>query len=890
MKLKRLLGLVGIVGALQLTAGDVGMITQKTKMFYLAGNNSGFGILAKYAKSPSEIIVERTTSKPAGERLEPFCLIKVFAPNGDEVVSKVISGQKKTTEKYTLNIPAGKAGIWRFSVSGGRQNDDFTIKFPATGNWGIRGEMGMTVSKTMPQKMYLYLPETVKKVIMLTWGSKKEQPKMIYSGKTLGVTRKSRRYLTVEQNPPVGKVVTVDLTNCAGDAIAFDGVPGLLCPTEKAALILKGGTVEASGLITAGPLQARARKVMTAMKPADLKVQLNFPANIPADLKTPRLEALFYGKYGVLSSIDSTLAGQVLDPASPFYGANCDPATRKVRWDSFLNGGVLSPFDASGIASAVALPGKMNPGYNNQQLLNRGILSAFYHIASMQGDDILREGTLERNNYPMTHAFFSYNGALALPLFLLKDKLTPEQRKVWIEAVKAVGDKMVNFRAYESNQWSHVISGLFYAYLATGEKRFLKYAETYLNAFADGAFGPDSKYGQHPTGFYLEEYGPDGNYDHLSAFTMVNLYYKYKDLKDADPTLVKKLHDMIAKNLYFKSFYWVKQPNGDFVCPSSFNCRTLSLLAFPSYPGDYIAKAEFPLSLTRFRLTTRPGKSAYPASVFPHLANTDEWAMALIKEMVPRKGGAFKMRNFMGGWTSEVYDAYKLPECKSQGALPVDQPGKVWELPGQVAWNLNGIYGIVFWDVIGANKNKRLTGIFGGGPTFLYNKKSGAILCAMKNKTYNRVKGIDDLTFSCVYGFDNAGKLYYSGTRRSQMKWLKKDQVFQVESEIMKTGASVSWRYDLKSGRGMKISVAVPPGKLKESWVNLPLFFDKDTTIKPSPSGGYILSSNGASVNIGFDKSIKSVLSEKLPTPNYTIKALRIKLPPDGKVDISISL
>lgn len=890
MSIKRFLLSTGLLGALQLTAGDSSIITQKTKMFYLGGDNSGFGVLAKYAKSPSRIIVERTTAKPAHERLEPFCLIKVFSPDGDEAAAKIISGQTKETASYVVNIPSGKPGIWRFSISGGRNKDAFTIKFPSTKIWGIRGEMGMTVSSTMPQQMYLYLPETVKKIIMVTWGVKEPQPKLVYRGKVLGNTRKSRRYLTIENNPPAGKVVTVNLKDCSGDSIAFDGVPGLLCPSKQAALALKGGTVKASGLITAGPLQARARKVMTALTPADLKVKLNFPAKVPGDLKNPRLEALMYGKYGVLSSIDSTMANQVIDSASPFYGANCDPATRKVSWDCFLHEGVLSPFDASGIAGTVALPGKMNPGYDNPQLLNRAILAAFYHIASMQGDDVLREGTLERNNYPMTHAFFSYNGALAVPLHLLKEKLTPEQRKAWSEAVKAVGDKIVNFRAYESNQWSHVISGLFYTYLATGEKRFLEYSEIYLNAFADGAFGPNSKFGQHTTGFYLEEYGPDGNYDHLSAFTMVNLYYKYKELKDADPKLVIKLHDMIAKNLHFKSFYWVKQPNGDFVCPNSFNCRTLSLLAYPSYPGDYLAKAEFPLGLTRFKLTKRPGKSAYPASVFPHLANTDEWAMTLLKEMVPRGGSVFKMRNYMGSWAAEVYDGYKLPECKVKGTLPVDQPGKVWELPGQVAWNLNGIYGIVFWDVVGANKNKRLTGAFGGGPTFLYNKQSGAILCGMKNKTYNRVKGVKDLTFSCVYGFDNAGKLHYSGFRRSQMKWLKKDRIFQVDSEIMKTGAKVSWRYDIKSGKGLKISVSVTNGKFEETWVNLPLYFDKSSQLKPAPNGGYILTSNDIPVKIGFNKSLKSVISEKLPTPNYTIKALRIKLPPSGKADITFSL
>ena len=71
-------------------------------------------------------------------------------------------------------------------------------------------------------------------------------------------------------------------------------------------------------------------------------------------------------------------------------------------------------------------------------------------------------------------------------------------------------------------------------YLTTGNPRFLGIFEREMTAYVDNTYGPASKFGQHPAGFYLEEYGPDGNYDHLNFYCVCVCYYFYRDMKNAN--------------------------------------------------------------------------------------------------------------------------------------------------------------------------------------------------------------------------------------------------------------------------------------------------------------------------------------------------------------------
>lgn len=877
----------------------------RAKNHTLGGNVRGFGVLAEYAHGElREIEVERFTTvgvrtglrdfpeeSGRGEPLPDFCLLKVFDPSGRNVAICDLGGQKESRKTYKLSVPAGPAGIWRVSVLNGRNSDSFILNLPDTSVWGIRGEMALGLDSSLPQDMYLYLPEKVRTLIVECFGGGSAVPVLEYQGNELGRPKQQgRRCFAVMDNPPAGRTIQVKLEGCAGKAIVFDGVPGLLCPTPEAAEKLRGGTIMADGILTAGPLQARARKISARFKPSDFDVNLQFPATIPDSLSNPRRECLFFGKYALLNSFASASSAQICDPASPWFGANADPEKhdKLVDWQSGLHGSVLSPFDASALAAGAVLPGRLNPLHDNQAVIRRAQISAFYHLISLQGDDIMREGDFRKGNYPMTHAFFVYDGALSRPLALLKDKLDPEAREVWADGLAAIGDKLAGFTAYQSNQWSHVISAHLETYRATGKKRFLSYFEQLMTAYLDNTFGSDSKFGQHPAGFFLEEYGPDGNYDHLNMYSLVSCYHKYREEPDADKKLVDKMRRGIEKNLHFKSFYWLPQPDGNLICPNAMNCRTNALLCYPSYPGDYMSSPEFNLGYTRLMLTPVPEKGSYPANVFPHLAWNDEWALRLINEMLPKGDKAFKSNNFGGSWTADVYEAWSLPQKAVKQKLPIEYDHGLWELPGQIAWKEGALYGLVFYDVAGAKGG--LNGITGGAPSVLWSKNTGSVFCSMRNTKSNRVEHVDDLTWACVHGNDGKGGLVWSGKERAVLRHGENTGTFVISSDFAKGGGSIDWQYSIANDK-LTLCVTLKTPGLKDPVLSLPVLVGGQGTFLKGPENGkfHFIIKNGF-MRLKYPDGLKAELTPELKTSNATVRCLKIPFPADGRLCVEIDV
>jgi len=870
--------------------------------YVTGGNVRGFGVLAAYpAGGPQTITITRQTTPKqtiqqrdyaiaAGqpEPLPDFALLKVWDPTGKNVLAGDIGNQDVKQKSHRFTIPAGPAGIWRIAVQNGRGGDRYQLTLPDTQTWGIRGEMALGISSNLPSPMYLWVPATAKLMIVENFNGE-SGPVVSDNSKILGRPEKNnKRNLLTIQPIPAGKVLSINLDSCRNQAIAIDGVPGLLCPTPAAAQQLQGGTISAAGVLTAGPQQAKCRETAIKLSPEELQVKLQFLAGVPDNLPQPRQECLFYGQYGIFGSWQTALSAQITEPSSPWFGANIDPAKQKnlIDWQSGLHGSVLSPFDAGALAAAATTPGKMNPAYHNRPIINRAVISAFYHLASRQGDDLLREGDFRNNNYAMTHAFFIYDGALARPLELLKDQLDPQTRKIWEDGLTDVGDKLVDFMAYESNQWSHVIAGHLATYLATGQPRFKTYFETLMTAYLDNHFGPNSKYGQHPAGYFLEEFGPDGNYDHLNIYSLVSCYYKYRKLPQADKNLVEKMRTGIAKNLYFKSFYWLPQPDGELMCPNAINCRTNSLLAYPSFPGDYLTAPEFDLGYTRYHLIPPPQQGVFPANVFPHLASTDTWALQLLREQVPLAGTKFKSTNFGGTWTADLYQAWNLPAKAKKISLPYQTQHGLWELPGQIAWKNGDLYGLVFYDVSGS-KNE-LPGITGGGPTVIWSAATGSTICSMRNPQRNKVETTSDLTWACVYGENSAGKLVWSGKEHPQLTWIKKAEEFTIAGTMGQTKGTLQWHYRLLPN-GIELTVTVNAPELHNITLSLPLLCKIPNAQLTTPDHGQIQFTNGNGyVRIQYPAEVNAILTQELKTTHAPVKCLRLTFPASGQLKLTI--
>jgi hypothetical protein len=823
----------------------------------MGGNVRGFGMLAQYdAPGPREIYLRRVTQPGQNGTLHynPITYVKVTDPEGNTAAYYDMTDQNLTEQAVVLTVPDGQAGIWRVSVYGGRQNDRLEIGLPATDVWGVRGEQNLGVTETTPETSYLYLPRTVEKAVVINYNpSNPSAPSSVslldasdtLMGTTQWVGSKRRNELVLDQiQSHAGTVWKVEHSGIPGQSIAFDGVPGLLTPTPAAALALKGGTIEADGgLLVQGPVQAQAREVMYAMRNAGFEVNLDWDGLEVSDSINPQLDALLYGAYGVLSNLKTGLAFQNLDAESPYFGAfpnSPDPLesfdTRR-SWESFLYGPRLSIHEPSTLSTAASADLPLNPAYDNEALINRAVIGSLFHIAQMQGDDLLREKTLEGDDYPISHAFFIYPLSIALPYLQLKDKVDPATSEVWRQGLIDVGDKLADFMSYQSNQWAHIIIGHLYTYLATGEERFLDYFERMMDTYLD--YYPDrGKHGQSPTGYYLEEFGPDGNYEELNLVNVTDAYYRYRELPEARAELVGKMKTSIEKSLKFQSFYYFPLPkgtpyspnDGSFISPNAMNSRNHLHMMNEGYPGEFSAYPEFPIAAARYALTPDPGGLG-KAMIMPYMANSEAWLERLLEWGLETKDEGYP-RRLAGYMTDQALNAYRLPKVATPELLPAQQQEGIWELPGLIAWKKGAMYGVVHYGIHTAAAQSK----FGGAPMGLWSPGTGLALSSMRSSKVTNIQSPADITFSSVYGKDRNDAFFYTGNDNSTFRWIEQDESFEIVSDLARIPGQLKWQYELLDDE-IKVSAELDTDQpVANAYVNLPFSLylkDADNTAEP---------------------------------------------------------
>ena len=862
-------------------------VVQTTKLAEVRPQNMGFGVLALYSgNGPTAVRFDRTAAVPTSEPLVPTCRALVYGPDGSLVGTTDLTNQVSGSQQFVINLPAGPPGIYHFSLVGGRVGETVSIAFPQPQHWGVRGEMPLSLSATTPSPAYLYLPRTTKLLYLRRIAPSTGVPDLqIRSASDVLLSNLSgggTKAVTLN-NPGTDTVVKLVWSGpTISQVLLFEGAPPVLCPTAAAAQALKGGVVEASGLLVSGPLAARAREHARQLVQSSLADNLVWPAVPGAGQANPLFESLIWGSSGPLSSLDHALPAQILEAASPYLGVQWtsgSPVSSRESWENFIPGSILNPFDAAGYAIAYKFPGALNPAKGNTRIRDRAILAAFYHFISMPGDHLLRDSSLTAGDTVSGSSFFTYD-TLASPLVLLRDDLPADIYATWKQCLMAVADRSSNTRFYASNQWSHMMICHLHTYLATDEPRFLELFERQMTAFADGAFGPADKYGQHPAGFYLEEYGPDGNYDHLSSYVAAEAYYTYKDLPEANPVLVNKMAAMIQKNLVFKSFYWNPQPDGSLMSPTAFNCRTDQPIVNATHPGDSMTARDFDLGFSRWKLTVRSGgDNLFPASVYPFLANTDAWSLGTLQKLVGRKGNANTSKSVAGTWVPGLQHAFTTPPSRTPAVLPHAQPGGLWTLPGQVAFNQGGLYGVVFYDVAGATNT--LPGHFGGGPTLFWSAGTGLTASSMRNSNSGNVTGLGNLTHSCVYA-TNGSSTVWTGKERATLEWVVPDKIFEIHTSL--SGSALTWRYTLMPD-SVRIQILLEKKLLTAPSVNLPLY--------QTATGAANVSLTGSTAQFEFNNqtlefvapsgvapSLTSYIETK--TGNYGVRNLRVPLTLNG--------
>ena len=162
----------------------------------------------------------------------------------------------------------------------------------------------------------------------------------------------------------------------------------------------------------------------------------------------------------------------------------------------------------------------------------------------------------------------------------------------------------------------------------------------------------------------------------------------------------------------------------------------------------------------------------------------------------------------------------------------------------------------------------------------------------MLNTKKNKVVDADDLTQSCVFGYFQKNKLFYTGSETPTFKWIEQGKIFEIHSKIAKPRGQLIWRYELNED-SISIKVALKANQVNQAWINLPIYFEQ--------AGLDVEITSQYKVQIANDKARASIeiqnggpieLTQPLKTTHKAVKCLRIPLKSDGtftsvKIDVS---
>jgi hypothetical protein len=861
---------------------------------------SGVGVLGYFEDGgPKEVYVRRETSilSPASQRFKAFCTARVIDPDGKVVCYYDFSDQNLADEAIVMKVPNGRSGIWRLSYINGLNNvDDITFGIPQTDAWGIRGEMTMCFTEKTDKEWYMYIPRTAERVNVSTGGSQGNSIK-IYSDQGVEFQRISDRYyryfIDVERTDVVWKVVFDGTTNAF---LTFcEGVPGVLCPTEAMARKLKGGVVESGGLLVGGGLQARTRTEMLKIKDENLTVNLNFEENIPDYVTDYDIEALPFGLYGGLSSLQNGLSGQILDYTSPYYGAFGTDTAGRASWENFHWGGRHTMSEMASLASLAAVPTKLNPAYGNEALMNRSILAAFSHFVSLSPEDLEREGAeglgggTSQQFWPVTHVFFIYP-AQAEAYNLLKGKIDPVTAQVWRDALVVMGDKLANLTQTLTNQWNEVTYGHLQVYMATGEERFLRYYERNIGAICkDNLSVSGSSLGQDAAGYFYELSAPDGSYQQLSLYNVVAGYYDYKDLSNANPALVERLRDSIERAVKFESLYWLPEPNGRIISPTAVNGRTTMMMCNEGYPGIYLAAVEFHLAAGLANILPLTPLDFTKAKTMPFIAiNNSPVAKELVKYGLEGEDNAYPTSSLSGSWTPRLFRAYIRPERASPVNPPVLEEQGVWDLNGQLSLKQNGLYTMTYYKCPSTTQSYR-----SALPFSVWGEGIGSVIISNKaNNTANLE--VPKIGFSGIVTQKLDGSYYTSTLENSQFSWVSPDTEYELTTNL----EGISGQFKVKGlmdSNGLNLTVSLNATNSQNNvYISLPInSSNSDAVISVATDGCFSYMVGTKKVEIRCQSGIIPVLDTFVMTTDagVSMRALKIPIPVDNTaISIQISI
>ncbi|MFA9480058.1 hypothetical protein ACERK3_17420 [Phycisphaerales bacterium AB-hyl4] len=370
--------------------------------------------------------------------------------------------------------------------------------------------------------------------------------------------------------------------------VAVLGVPSVMWPDRASAEAYGRSVRHIAGRRVTHGWQVPMATWLAEVSEADLALNVDEPSRPDfSQMSDDQMLKLvpMVGAYGPLSQGPDLMEHQLLDIDAPQLGVFAyDLADIP---DEPINPDWASPFRDTRYLNTLAWlyayeADGINPYYRNPGLLNR-IMAGVFQLWLAVGE---RQAVFsERADRPVldTHMFF-FLEPIASIYKLIGDDMPEPLQQAYRDGLVELFGRYAYHTAFMSNQWGHLLLGLYDAAEATGDPLLAAAYERNLTMLINHTAG-STNLGQSPAGYYYEFGGLDGIYNIMNEHAWSLLYRNSGD---------ERLRDSVARSFELRRHLTVTGADGDLVSARNWNHRTNSGLA-GGYPAARLL-ADWPVA------------------------------------------------------------------------------------------------------------------------------------------------------------------------------------------------------------------------------------------------------------------------------------------------------
>lgn len=449
-------------------------------------------------------------------------LVRVFDPEEHMLIHHDEPGEKSDVIEFsaTLQVPASGAGVYQVAITAFTPTIEFNTEPPLS--FGVFGYPYLACRDQQFADAYIDLPPGLtslqvragEQMQAVTIRDEADAEKLKIAGAgAVAAALPSDGDQIWRFSAVANKVGTLN----------FGGMPIILCPDETSARAIHSSVdVLDDGTICFHKFQVRAHEILKryrGMPPSAFVVRpLVMVRQKQAWLAEPVRNQLLLGPYGVFSGLDVSLAEQVVDGRSPWFGCIRPPRTGGAAegnpWTTYTRLGLTRAAPTiSTLAAVHSVHERFNPLAGDQALRNR------ICIAALQELMMLREFELpfpEIDEYQGGERAFTFaRSTLAFPLVVRE---CPEDvRDVWTEGLRRwVDHESVSQVCLTTNQWSFIIRAIQQFAEGVDDPWYHVLVQRHLRwLLTRNQFG----HGFMPAGYFTES-GPDATYSGIGLHNL----------------------------------------------------------------------------------------------------------------------------------------------------------------------------------------------------------------------------------------------------------------------------------------------------------------------------------------------------------------------------------